>query len=410
MIFKQEDKRVLRKLAEKLRAFSGLEMMREREERWTALNDLRCPAPLLLTSPEGAWREIDMAFTLECVDEQARRLELDLRRRIYKHEMIGDDSVIAPVLEVGWNISDDGFGVELRKESSDSSGGSYRHIAPIASVDEGLRSLKFRRISVDRDATSKCLEAYSDAVGDILDVRIGGQYFWTTGLTWTAIELIGLENLMLWMFDDPDGLRMLMKFLSDEMSNYMAQLENLGLLSYNNGNNLIGSGNWGLTSQLPSGKHPGGNPVRLKDLWGFCESQETVGVSPGMFGDFIWPHQKPLMEKFGLTYYGCCEPVEERFEYIRTVKNLRCISVSPWSNPEKCAELYGRNYVLCCKPNPGNVCVNFNEAEIRRETRRILDCTRGLNVMFILTDTHTISNAPERFGRWCRIVRSEIGC
>ncbi|HBC88545.1 MAG TPA: hypothetical protein DCZ94_16480 [Lentisphaeria bacterium] len=407
-MFSQKDKNILRKIAAKIKDFSALAVMKEREKQWTSLNGLGSPKPLVLVSPEGAWIEIHKTIPLECEGEEARNVERGLRSKIYQHEQIADDTVMDSRFRIGWHLSNDGFGVEIKHNTPDADRGAFKHVPPIIDIDEGLKKLKFRKISVNRESTMKHLENCKDAFGDVLDVGIGGQYFWTTGLTQTAIDLIGLENLMLYMFDNPDGLKRLMKFLSDEMANYMDQLEQMDLLAYNNGNNGIGSGNWGLTSQLPSEKKPAVKPIRFKHLWGFCESQETVGVSPEMFAEFIWPYQKPLMERFGLTYYGCCEPVEDRFEYIKTVKNLRCISVSPWSKPEKCAAAYGRNYVMCSKPNPGLVCVNFDETAIRKEIRHILDSTKGLNLMFILKDTHTISNQPERFRRWVEIVRSEI--
>ena len=44
--------------------------------------------------------------------------------------------------------------------------------------------------------------------------------------------------------------------------------------------------------------------VRTIDMWGFAESQETVGVSPRMFAEFIFPDQLPILERFGLNCYG----------------------------------------------------------------------------------------------------------
>jgi len=407
-MFSKSDTEILRKLASRVRKISELPIMREREKHWTDLNDLRSEKPLVLVSPEGAWKEIDKILELKCTDETARGFELALLRKIYQHEQIQDDSVIDSFFNIGWRISNTGFGVDLKNDVSGVDGGAYKHIAPITNISEGLKKLHFRKISVNRDATYELVEKTQKAFGDILNVRIHGGHFWTTGLTITAIALIGLEELMLYMFDAPDELKSLMKFLSDDMMSYMDQLESLEILSYNNANELIGSGNWGLTSTLPSYEHPVERPVRFKDLWGFCESQETVGVSPEMFGEFIFPYQKPLIERFGLTYYGCCEPVENRFDYLREIKNLRCISVSPWSNIEKCAETYGRRYVLCRKPNPGLVCVDFAEEAIRLEFRETLKAASELNLMFILKDTHTISNQPERFKRWVSIAREEI--
>ncbi len=407
-MFSRNDTEILRRLASRIREISELPIMREREKLWSELNDLRSRKPMVLVSPEGAWKEIDRLLELKCTDETARGFELSLRRRIYQHEEIGDDSVLDGFFNIGWRTSNTGFGVDLKKDISGVDGGAYKHIAPITNITEGLKKLHFREVSVNRDATYELVGKAEKAFGDILHVRIHGGHFWTTGLTIIAIELIGLEELMLYMFDAPDELKALMNFLSDEMMSYMDQLERLEVLSYNNANELIGSGNWGLTSELPSYEHPAKGPVKFKHLWGFCESQETVGVSPEMFGEFIFPYQKPLIERFGLTYYGCCEPVENRFDYLRNMKNLRCISVSPWSNIEKCAEVYGRRYVLCRKPNPGIVCVDFAEDAIRREFRETLRAASGLNLMFILKDTHTISGQPERFRRWVSIAREEV--
>ena len=50
--------------------------------------------------------------------------------------------------------------------------------------------------------------------------------------------------------------------------------------------------------------------VRLKDMWGFAERQETLGISPEMFREFIFPYQNGILERFGLNCCGCCEPLE----------------------------------------------------------------------------------------------------
>jgi hypothetical protein len=180
------------------------------------------------------------------------------------------------------------------------------------------------------------------------------------------------------------------------------------VLTRNDKNNLIGSGGCGYVSGMPHQSKIDKGYVNLNQMWGLSESQETVGVSPQMFGEFIWPYQKPLMEYFGLTYYGCCEPVEDRFEYVKNSDNLRALSVSPWSNIDKCVELYADNYVMYRKPNPSLICVGFEEEQIRKDLASTLNKTKGLNIAFVLKDTHTISNEPERFNRWVKIVREEI--
>ena len=55
-------------------------------------------------------------------------------------------------------------------------------------------------------------------------------------------------------------------------------LEANNLLSLNNDDTYVASGEYGYTDELPlSGFH---GMVRCRDLWGFTESQESVGCRP----------------------------------------------------------------------------------------------------------------------------------
>ena len=403
------DKTILRHLAEEVRAISELPIQSEREKLWRQLNDLKAQRPMVLVSPEGAWAEIAETIPLQCLDPQAQEWERHLRNRIFQFKEIGDDSVVTADFGVEWCIDRGNYGLELGVEKSKERGGAYKHIAPIKDLDTDLDQLKFRIPRVDRETTQKNFDAAQDIFSGLLEVKKVSHPWWTTGLTWTAIEMIGLENLMIEMYDNPEGLHRLMAFLRDDMMNYMLSLQNEGVLCSNNNNSLIGSGGVGYVSDLPCGTHSTLEPVTLKSIWGLCESQETVGVSPEMFAEFIWPYQKPLMAMLGLTYYGCCEPVEDRFKYVSEMNNLRAISVSPWSNIEKCADLYQNNYVMYRKPNPSLVCVNFEEELIRKDIVHNLAVARDLNLAFVLKDTHTICHEPQRFKRWVNIVREEIG-
>src|SRR5690606_13276211 len=114
-------------------------------------------------------------------------------------------------------------------------------------------------------------------------------------------------------------------------------------------------------------------PAKLCQRWGFGESQETVGVSGQMFDEFILPYQVPMLERFGLNCYGCCEQLEHRIKYIlQRVPRLRRISVAPLANQEKMAEALGGKYIYSRKANPIYVSVDFNEAAIREDLRHTL--------------------------------------
>ena len=88
-------------------------------------------------------------------------------------------------------------------------------------------------------------------------------------------------------------------------------------------------------------------------MWGFAESQETVGVSPHMFAEFVFPYQLPILERFGLNCYGCCEPLDTRRRIVEKTPRLRRVSVSAWANVERMAEKLGDRYIFSWKPSPG---------------------------------------------------------
>lgn len=87
-------------------------------------------------------------------------------------------------------------------------------------------------------------------------------------------------------------------------------------------------------------------------MWLTLQAQETVSVDPDMFGEYILPHLIRLADRFGLVHYGCCEPFDTRWKYLKQIPNLRHVSVSPWARYELVPELLGKNYVASVKLKP----------------------------------------------------------
>jgi hypothetical protein len=145
-------------------------------------------------------------------------------------------------------------------------------------------------------------------------------------------------------------------------------------------------------------------------MWGFGESQETVGVSAAMFAEFVFPYQLPVLERFGLNCYGCCEPLQNRWHIVKTIPRLRRVSVSPWADQQKMAEMLQDDYIYSRKPAPSVLAVpHINEDAIRADIRKTLDVTRGCVVELIMKDNHTLGHNPHNIVRWVEIAREEIG-
>lgn len=130
-----------------------------------------------------------------------------------------------------------------------------------------------------------------------------------------------------------------------------------------------------------------------------------------MFQEFFLPYMAEIVRPFGLTYYGCCEAVHDRFEAVRkAVPNLRAVSVSGWSDFAKMGELLGKKYVHSRKPTPAYISgANPDWELLKKDLRTTLDAARGCNLELCFRDIDTINGDRPRLARWVRMTRAMIG-
>ncbi len=406
--YSAREKEILRELAKQVAELAVHPREDEKKKLWFKLNDLQPVRPLVFCDPENGWNEIITQDQILCEKPLFRVWEMGLRKEIYWATQMQDDRVIEPFFNVPYSYTDNGWGL-TEVYTSGGDGGSHVWDAPIKDYAEDLDKLHFPEITVDYAKTNEIVEVAREILGDILQVRLRGLWWWTLGMTMDFIHLRGLENLMMDLMLYPDEVHRMMAFLRDSKLHMLDFLEKNNLLADNTGGTYVGSGGFGWTSQLPQ---PDFNPahVRTMDMWGFTESQETVGISPEMFEEFIFPYQLPIMERFGLNCYGCCEPLDIRWHVVQKFPRLRRVSTSPWANREKMAEFLGNNYVMSLKPSPTPLAMSsLDEASIRAEIRKDLYTTRNCNVELIMKDNHTLGNNPMNAVRWCRIAKEEAG-
>ncbi|MCL4553423.1 MAG: hypothetical protein M1305_07755 [Candidatus Marsarchaeota archaeon] len=382
----------------------------ERKRLWRKTKGLNAERPMVLIETCNVWDDFIPESSLQCSTPLGRSLERGLRDAINKFDAVDDDCVIEPRVTYNAVVHSSDYGVEVLYRQGDNGSGHGSKVwdAPLKNLAEDLSKLQHRKHELDVEATNRTREVLEDTFKGILPVVQRNSFWWSLGMTAIAIQLIGLEGFLLAVYDQPDELHHLMKFLMDDCLMTIDWLEENGLLTLNNEDDYIGSGSIGYTDDLPCDGYAKYAPAQAGDLWVLSESQETVSMSPGMFAEFVFPYQLPVVSRFGLTYYGCCEPLEERWDILRHIPNLRCVSVSPWADQERLAEYLGSDYVFCRKPNPALISSEWNEQSIRDDLNQTLRMTKGLNVELVMKDVHNVSGEPWRLGRWVQIAREVI--
>ncbi|MEI6501812.1 MAG: hypothetical protein WCP21_12395 [Armatimonadota bacterium] len=402
------DREIIRNLARQVAEEAANPRHEERRRRWYAHNELQAGRPLLYMSPEGAWIELLRDEDLECSDDDARGLERGLRMRLYAAEHFADDQVCDTDFNVPLAVTNTGWGLSPTYTHSNVARGAYVWDAPVKTRAD-IDLIQTPTATHDPEQSRQNLEYYQELFGDLLNVRLHGRWWWALGLIDEWTNLRGITQTYLDMSDDPKLLHAGMQRLMEGKLAWLQSLEEQNLNSLNNGNDYVGSGAFGYTHELPQADFAG--HVRLLDLWGFCEAQTMSEVSPAMHEEFVLQYQLPILKRFGLNCYGCCEPLHLKLDLLKAqVPRLRRVSISPWADKAMSAEKLGGEIIFSWKPNPAAVAgVGFDEDWVRQDVRETVDLARanGCRLEIVLKDTHTCQGNPERFDRWGRIAMEE---
>lgn len=411
----------IRRLASRWAEIAALPVMAERKRGWRALHDLEPERPMVLFEV-GTVDQYVRDDELTCTNPVLRAVEATMLEHLHHFDEVGDDIVFEPYYRLGWDIRDSGWGVEVIQipgpKAADGSAIGYTFNFPIKTpADVGL--LQPRRFSVDREGTLAKLRLLEDTFGDLLPVVVGnydhfmtdegaeswaGNYF--IGLTWQIYRFIGNDGLLGWVYEAPEAIHALMEYMTQDRLRQFDYLESEGLIVPNTDNMLAGPRAYGYCSDLPS---PDAAPGRISDLWCWAESQESTPISPAMFGDFVLPYLKRVTDRFGLVYYGCCEPNTDRIDMIiEAMPNLRSVSITPWADFDVMAERLGSRYVFSRKPDPvpiSGAMPHWERAEAdlqrTRDAARAHDC----NVELLFRDVYDVGGDRSRLRAWVELAR-----
>lgn len=405
-MFSIQDKQVLRQLAQRVHDIAQLPQQQFKRDMWRRHTALKHGIPPVFVSPEGSWVELLPPETLQCENAFARQVELELRRRIYRHEHIPDDTPVEdhydiPVADIGFDIP---WGIVAQRRPS-STRGAWHHI-PVIEEPEDWKKLKKPSLRIYEDEARRNAEALTDAVGDLLKVHLTGIKIFDFHIAHLYCDYRGLDNLFIDLIDEPEMVKDVFAFFAEGTMDMIKEAQRLKLVRSNNDYTYHYTGGLGYCDDLPAYTE---EPVDLSQVWGACEAQEYSCVSPEMFCETVLPYEKQILEPFGLNGYGCCDDLTEKLPEVLKIKNLRRVAACPWANLGKMAERLKKDYILTWKPNPSWLANDvFDEAGMEKYMTESLQAAKGGYPEIILRDTHTCRSDPERFTKFVALTRRAI--
>jgi hypothetical protein len=281
---------------------------------------------------------------------------------------------------------------------------SHHYENQFKTMDDVMQKIQMPIVSHDELETKRRMEKAQWLFDGIMPLREEGWGYDPYLSCWDPIAMwMGMEAVLYSLIDEPEMMHALIKRVVDAYMTMLDQLESQKLL-YNCPQALVHTtGAW--ADDLPSvsfNDNPG-----TPDMWMYSMAQAFISVSPAMFEEYEINYCMPLFERFGLVYYGCCEPMELKLNIVKRIPHVRKISVSPWANRESCAEQIGADYVFSNKPSPiffgGD---SFDEESVKKDLEKTKTICRqyGCPLEFIFKDVSTVRNDPERIIKTAEIA------
>lgn len=394
-------KEYLRDLAKKQLEYALSPENQILKEEWYAHNALKGKRPMIVFEEETFKNEL---YTLQCENPDERFLEEQLLQTIAARELIGDDKVVPDFIKIPVKIDRKLFGVEQKRVVA-KEGLGYHDEPVLIDLEEDFHKLGPSVFDFDEVRTSQLETLAEEYLGDILPAkRVNEVNHWHFGITQHVVNLMGMENMFFAMYDYPEKFHELMQFMVDDNRRFLRWQEEKGVIFSNSGNDYMGSGSFCFNRELKQ------NGTALStETWGHMNSQESVGISKEMYGEFIFPYFEQMAKEFGLLYYGCCEPVDGIWdEYLSKLPNLRKVSISAWCNEEIMAErLQNSPVIYSRKPSPNFVGVDpvLDEEAFRAYMKKTIDLTRNCHTEIIFRDVYTVHHNPSKARRAVEIVR-----
>jgi len=400
-IINEKDRQILRDLAKAQVDIAHSQKMGEIKNAWKTHGAFESSSrPMILINTSSFSDDVILPL-MRCQGEDARRIEYELYKNVVNHTLFDDDTVVEDKICIAKYWFFTLFGLEVRVEKSKSL--AYRFIPYIKDLEEDFHMIGKSVFGQKTDIQSD-INIRNEIFGDILPVEEGA-FTPSAYATLELLHLIEMEDMYTAMIDYPNLFHKMMEMLTIDFLEYFDMLEREGALMPTADNCALQQGTYCYNNELPIY----GSNLTTRDTWGYMDSQETTGISPAMFNEFIAPYYIRIANRFGLLSYGCCEAVHKIWDtFLSKLCNLRKISISPWCDEDIMGEkLRGRNIVYLRKVSPNYLGLgkNLDEDALRLHINKTIAASSGCFLELIQNDVHKINGTWEKVARFTEILR-----
>ena len=404
-MYSQKDLEIIRDLCKRYMEIAMSERHVKMRKRFLDTNDLKIVRPPVYID-EIPWQQMNYEHELDCKCEngELRGMEYGLRVALFRDKYFRCDNHFEPFWVVYKSYSSTGNGLDnlcresiINAEHTDIKSHQYEDVLEDESALEAFH-LPVLTAYPERDEFN--VNHIREIVGDSIPVILRGHAMYYDA-PWDRIaRLRGVQPILYDMYDRPEYLLKIRQLYADAMKAEMDQTDALGL------NDDIGV-NLHCTPgyvTVPEGTKPNGQGYSR--VWYRTMAQMFSTVSPDDLYEFDVKFSEQLALRCAYSYYGCCEPLDDRIHIIKRLPNLRKVGCSPWANVERTAEQLRGDYVLSRKPNPAFVAIKVDPEVVRKEAEETAKaCIKyGCPLDYTLKDISTIGDRPENLIEWSQVV------